>query len=113
MKDLEKTLNKVKEIADEEHWNVSVEGEDENTVTVTFQRHLSVDKDFNFIISSYKTEGIYGILNAIYDYWENFDCSYEAERLDDGEYGTDVYNDMKECEKSIYQLWENICYDLN
>ena len=112
MKDFEKTLNKVKKFADEEHGNVSVAGEDENVVTLNFQRHLSIGQDFNFEISSYKNEGIYGILNAIYDYWENFDCLYEAYWLDDSGHGTDVYNDMKKCEKSIYQLWENICYDL-
>ena len=113
MKTFEKNLNKVQQIAEEKGWNVDIE-DNGDTVDITFQKYSPAGKDFYFIASGYKTDGIYGILDSIYNYWEGFDVSYETylwlDEFGHGKNGApydmlDVYNDMKECDEAIYELW--------
>ena len=110
------TINRVTEIAESEDWSVNTIVFDD-TIAITFQKYSSAGQDFSFEISCYKTDEIYEILEAIHEYWNNFDISYEAYLwLDNEGHGKngapyemiDVYNDMKECEESVYKLWRAI-----
>lgn len=60
---------------------------------------------------------VYALLNNIKDYYDNYDCSYEAYLwLDNTGHGTngapydmkDVYEDMEACEEMTFELWKSL-----
>ena len=106
-------LEKVKEIAENLNWNVSI---DENYVN--FQTYSSAEQDFNMIIPYDENDTVWEFIENIYSYYDEFDVSYEAYLwLDESGHGTngapyemiDVYKDMEECKEEIHRLW----YELN
>lgn len=89
-------------------WNVDL---DDNEY-VYLQRYSTVGQDFN--ISMEIGNDIESFIKNIYDYYENFDVSYETylwlDSTGHGKNGApydmrDAYNDMEECEQFIYQLY--------
>ena len=97
---------KIQEIAEELDRNVSWENG-----YVRFQRFSSTGQDFNCEIG-FKNVG--DIVKNLYEWWNNFDISYEAYLwLDHNGHGTngapyemiDVYNDMKECYDAVEDLF--------
>lgn len=124
MKTFEETLNKVQEIAEEKYWSVDIyeDGCNKETVNITFQKYSPHEQDFNFEISCNKNDDIDNIIDNIYEYYENFDVSYETYLwLDDTGHGKngapddmiDVYHDMKWCKQSVYTLWKTLNDDEN
>lgn len=103
-------IDKITKIAESLDWNVTV---DDNYIT--FQRYSGYDQDFNMTIE--KADDIDGIASNLYEYYDNFDCSEEASLwLDETGHGKngapyrmiDVYNDMEECWREIYNLYDEI-----
>jgi len=77
-----------------------------------FAKHSPADQDFNFAIHTENNR--HDFIKAIYERYENFDCSEEASYwLDDTGHGTngaphdmrDLYNDMEACENMIKDLY--------
>lgn len=96
-------------IAQSLNWNVDV---DEKNDIIQFQKYSSCGQDFSFTVERC---GVFSDLcQAIYNYYDEFDVSYETYQwLDSSGHGTngapydmmDVYNDMQECENNILELW--------
>ena len=79
-----------------------------------FSKHSPAGQDFNFSINKTKIETIEDLADAVYKYYENYDCSEEAYIwLDKTGHGTmgapydmkDVYEDMEACEQYILDLY--------
>ena len=107
-------MNKVQEIAESQGWNVEIQDN-----IVTFQRYSTYGQDFSFSLDVAETSDEF--VDNLYNYYSEFDVSYEAYLwLDNTGHGTngapyemiDVYNDMAECEAEICELWRKI-YDVD
>ncbi len=108
--------------AEKEEWNVSA-----RKGYVMFSKYSPYGQDFNFEIDledfETETEQCEFLLNAIYEYADNFDPSQEAYYwLDDTGHGKngapyemiDVYKDMVDCRDMVDNLWRvlyNYYYD--
>lgn len=91
-------------------WNVTIY-EDDNCIYL--QRFSPAGQDFEFSIDI--DNNIDTFVNNIYNYYDNFDVSYETYLwLDDSGHGKngapydmkDIYNDMEECKNLIFDLYE-------
>ena len=85
---------------------------------ITFRKYSPAGQDFSFTVDG---STLVELANNIYDYYENYDISYEAYLwLDEWGHGKngapydmkDVYEDMEECERYIYDLYEIIREEL-
>lgn len=103
-------IDKVIEIAESLEWNVTTNGN-----YINFQRYSSAGQDFNITINL--TEDFENFCDELYEYYNSYDPSEEAYIwLDNSGHGVhgapyemiDVYNDMKECEGLILELWRTI-----
>lgn len=79
-----------------------------------FSKKSPANQDFNFSIDKTEIETIEDLANAVYEYYEDYDCSYEAYIwLDNTGHGMngapydmkDVYEDMEACEQYILDLY--------
>jgi hypothetical protein len=79
-----------------------------------FSKNSPAGQNFNFSIDKTEIETIEDLANAVYEYYEDYDCSYEAYIwLDKTGHGTngapydmkDVYEDMEACEQYILDLY--------
>ena len=80
-----------------------------------FSKCSPAGQDFNFSIDKTEIETIEDLADAVYNYYENYDCSEEAyiwlDNTGHGKNGAphdmkDVYEDMEACETYIYELYE-------
>ena len=102
-------------IAQSFDWNVEVDDG-----FVEFQKYSSYGQDFRFTVERC---GVFSdFCQAIYNYYDEFDVSYETYQwLDSSGHGTngapydmiDVYNDMQECENNILELWRALYYGID
>ena len=102
-------------IAQSFDWNVEVDDG-----FVEFQKYSSYGQDFRFTV---EMRGDFkDFCQAIYNYYDEFDVSYETYQwLDSSGHGTngapydmiDVYNDMQECENNILELWRALYYGID
>lgn len=102
-------FEKVQEIAENLGWNVDIQ----DNVAI-FQR-CSGFQDFDIGVDIAETLDEFA--DNLYNSYSEFDVSYEAYLwLDSTGHGAngapyemiDVYNDMKECEEAIHELWSEI-----
>ena len=100
-------INKMIEIAQENEWIVTVDERD-----YTFSKFSPAGQDFNIEVSGDTAQEI---IEGVKEYYDNFDCSFEAYLwLDSEGHGTngapydmkDVYEDMEACAEMINELWE-------
>lgn len=79
-----------------------------------FSKYSPADQDFSFE-AEMKDNNVHTLLNDIEEYYDNYDCSYEAYLwLDNTGHGLngapydmkDVYEDMEACKKMVYELWK-------
>lgn len=86
---------------------------DEKKYNIEFSKYSTAGRDFSFNIDIYSDSTESDIAQKIYDYYEDFDVSYETYiYLDNFGHGIngapddmiDVYNDTKECESFIDEL---------
>lgn len=105
-KNIQLLLDKAKELG----WDVQI-----NNKTVTFGRFSPYGRDFSFDIDI--SDNVEDFLHNIYEYYENYDVSYETYIwLDDNGHGTngapydmkDLYEDTEECEKYIKDLYGSL-----
>lgn len=98
-------LNKAREL----DWNVS----EINNGYITFSKFSPAGQDFSFNIEV--TDNIEDFIQKIYDYYENYDVSYEAYLwLDNSGHGMngapydikDLYEDMEACESNVKELYD-------
>ena len=103
-------FEKVQEIAENLGWNVEIQ----DNIAI-FQRYSGCGQDFNIELDIAETSDEFA--DNLYNYYSEFDVSYETYLwLDSTGHGTngapyemiDVYNDMKECEEAIHELWAEI-----
>lgn len=103
-----KVIDIVKRIAEEEGWNVTIDGD-----TLNFQRYSPAGQDFSFDIEIKDEDTLDDVRKKILDYYYAFDVSYEAylwlDNTGHGKNGApndmlDVYNDMKWCDIEICLL---------
>lgn len=106
------TKKKIEQIAEELDWTVSWDKNRDGTKFVMFSRYSSAGQDFNCEVDY---ENLGGIWEKVFEYYQNFDVSYEAslwlDELGHGKNGApyemiDVYNDMKECEEELCKLYQ-------
>ena len=117
---MDKKFEKIYEIAESEGWKVdySYTDEKEKEVIFSFQKYSPAGRDFYFEVSVPNKDDEYTLYyivsDAIADYWEHFDVSYETYIwLDEEGHGkngapydmSDVYKDTESCEKMIDDLW--------
>lgn len=107
---MENYIDKVKKIADDLAWNVKIDD-----CNINFQKYASLHQEccFNLEIAETFKE----FCDIFYNYYQGFDCSYETYLcLDETGHGKngapyemiDVYNDMKEYERDLYELYKEI-----
>ena len=105
-------IEKVKEIAQEKGWSVSVEDEKQASIQFEFQRFTKFGQDFNFNADMLNKE-ISTLIADIDQYYQGFDPDYEAYLWigDDGHgrngapyHIKDIVSDMEEAEEQIYDL---------
>ena len=116
---MDKRFEKIYEIAEREGWQVDsyYVGEKETEVTFSFEKYSPAGQDFYFSVSvpNDDDEDIFynNVADAIYEYWEDFDVSYETYIcLDEHGHGKngaprnmkDAYEDTKSCEKMMHEL---------
>ena len=117
---MDKKFEKIYEIAEREGWKVDNSYTDEKVTEVcfSFNKYSPAGRDLSFEVYVPNEEDedvIYeNVADAIADYWEGFDVSYETYIwLDENGHGKngapydmmDVYKDMKACEDMIHDLW--------
>lgn len=122
---MDKKFEKICEIAEREGWQVACEYSDEKETEImfSFQKYSPAGRDFYFEVSVPNKDDEYTLYyivsDAIADYWEHFDVSYETYIwLDENGHGkngapydmSDVYKDTESCEKMIGDLWRSF-YD--
>ena len=122
---MDKKFEKIYEIAQSEGWKVdySYTDEKETMVSFLFKKYSPDGRDFVFEICVPNDDDeytlYYNVADAITDYWEGFDVSYETYIwLDENGHGkngapydmSDVYKDTESCEKMIGDLWRSF-YD--
>lgn len=80
-----------------------------------FSKYSPAGQDFGFSIDKTTIETIYELARAVYNYYENYDCSEEAylwlDNTGHGKNGApydmkDVYEDMEACEQYILDLYD-------
>ena len=107
---MENYIDKVKKIADDLAWNVKIDD-----CNINFQKYSSLNQEccFNLEIAETFKE----FCDIFYNYYQGFDCSYETYLwLDETGHGKngapyemiDAYNDMKEYERDLYELYKEI-----
>lgn len=117
---MDKKFEKIYEIAESEGWKVdySYTDEKEKEVILSFEKYSPAGRDFCFEVSVPNEEDedtfYENVADAIYQYWEDFDVSYETYLwLDDTGHGKngaphnmkDLYEDMQACSDMIHDLW--------
>lgn len=99
----------------EEHDFSIYEYNDDNSFD--FGKYSPAGQDFHFTINCYDDWDLSDLAQAILEYYNDFDVSYEAyiwlDHTGHGANGApydmkDVYEDMKTCEDYIYELYEII-----
>lgn len=92
---------------------------EENKSDYYFSQYSPEGQDFGFYID--KTDTLKDFTNAVYNYYEDYDCSEEAYIwLDDTGHGKngapydmkDVYEDMEACKQYILDLYEILSEEL-
>lgn len=112
-------IAKVIEIAEENGFSVHIYNnrEDEEEYYFEFGKYSDCGRDFTFSIFFNTLTDINDIADKIYEYYEGFDVSYETyiwlDNLGHGMNGApddmlDVYNDTKQCEGFIKELYNAI-----
>ena len=112
-------IAKVIEIAEENGFSVNIYNycEDKEEYYFEFGKYSDCGRDFTFGIYFYTLTDINDIADKIYEYYEDFDVSYEAyiwlDNFGHGMNGApddmlDVYNDTKQCEGFIEELYNAI-----
>lgn len=116
MNKLQAMRDRIVEIAEENGWKVDVESNDGDNFSYEFSKYSPPGQDFSFE-AEIEDNNVYALLNNIKDYYDNYDCSYEAYLcLDNTGHGTngapydmkDVYEDMEACEKMTLELWKSL-----
>lgn len=122
---MDKKFEKIYEISEREGWQVdySYTDEKETMVSFSFEKYSPDGRDFVFEICVPNEDDeytlYYNVADAIADYWEGFDVSYETYIwLDENGHGkngapydmSDVYKYTESCEKMIGDLWRSF-YD--
>ena len=110
-----KTLNeKIVEIAKTQDWNVDIVDNGDGNYTFVFQKYSPAGQDFYFE-ADIEDDNIAFLLNNIYDFYKDYDCSYQTYLwLDDTGHGRngapydmqDVYEDMQACEQYVLDLYD-------
>ena len=112
-------IAKVIEIAEENGFSVDVYNnrEDKEEYYFEFGKYSDCGRDFTFDIVFNTLTDISDIADKIYEYYDDFDVSYETYIwLDNFGHGTngapddmlDAYNDTKQCEGFIEELYSAI-----
>lgn len=100
-------FEKLQDVAEKLGWNVTI-----NEGDITIQRYTAYGQDFFFEI-----DGTGDILRQVEDYYTSFDPSSEALLwLDNDGHGKngapyemgDVFNDMKECDMHLKNLYHKL-----
>lgn len=110
-----KVLDKITEAAEKVGFNINIEPNDDvdKVYYLTFSTCTNWGRDFSFEITIYSDITIKDIYDLIWEYYEDFDVSYEAYLwLDENGHGKngapydmlDVYNDTQSCENLIEAL---------
>ena len=116
MNKLQAMRDRIVEIAEENGWKVDVESNDGDNFSYEFSKYSPAGQYFNFE-AEMEDNNVYALLNNIKDYYDNYDCSYEAYLwLDNTGHGTngapydmkDVYEDMEACEEMSLELWKSL-----
>lgn len=116
MNKLQSIRGRIVEITEENGWKVDVESNDGDNFSYEFSQSSPAGQDFSFE-AKMEDNNVYALLNDIRNYYDCYDCSYEAYvRLDNTGHGTngapydmkDVYEDMEACEKMIFELWKSL-----
>lgn len=116
MNKLQSMRDRIVEIAEENGWKVDVESNDRYNFFYEFSKYSPAGQDFSFE-AEMEDNNVYALLNDIKDYYDCYDCSYEAYLwLDNTGHGTngapynmkDVYEDMEACEEMTLELWKSL-----
>ena len=116
---MEKRFEKIYEIAERKRWQVDCYYVNKKTeLCFSFEKYSPAGQDFYVSVSvpNEDDEDIFynNVADAIYEYWEGFDVSYETyiwlDETGHGKNGApydmmDVYKDMKACEDMTHDLW--------
>lgn len=117
-KEKESQLQQIIKKAKEFGWSVTV---DEDRTFIEFQDYSPARQDFIFTVSI-SDGNIDAIPDRIAEYHNDFDVSEEAYIwLDDTGHGKngapydmrDVYNDMEECKKMVWRLYDYLNNEFN
>lgn len=110
-----KTLNeRIKEIAENQGFAVDIVDNGDGDYTFVFEKYSPAGQDFYFE-ADIEENNIQYLLDNIYDFYKNYDCSEEAYLwLDETGHGTngapydmkEVYEDMEACEKYVLDLYD-------
>ena len=110
-----KTLNeRIKEIAENQGFAVDIVDNGDGDYTFVFEKYSPAGQDFYFE-ADIEENNIQYLLDNIYDFYKNYDCSEEAYLwLDKTGHGTngapydmkEVYEDMEACEKYVLDLYD-------
>ena len=110
-----KTLNeRIKEIAENQGFVVDIVDNGDGNYTFVFEKYSPAGQDFYFE-ADIEENNIQYLLDNIYDFYKNYDCSEEAYLwLDETGHGTngapydmkEVYEDMEACEKYVLDLYD-------
>ena len=116
---MDKKIEKIYEIAERKRWQVDCYYVNKKTeLCFSFEKYSPAGQDFYVSVSvpNEDDEDIFynNVADAIYEYWEGFDVSYETyiwlDETGHGKNGApydmmDVYKDMKACEDMTHDLW--------
>ena len=120
---MDKKFEKIYEIAEREGWQADYEYSDEKETEIcfSFNNYSPAGRDLSFEVCVPNDEDedvIYeNVADAIADYWEGFDVSYETyiwlDETGHGKNGApenmkDVYEDTLSCADMIYELYHAI-----
>lgn len=109
---VQKTIQKVTEIAQSKGWSVKVDGKNQSNIQFGFQRYTNSGQDFNFN-AQMQHEDIDTLIYDIEQYFEGFDPDYEAYLWigsdGHGKNGApyhikDIVSDMEKAEIEIHDL---------
>ena len=114
-------INKVIKVAEEIGFSVNVSNQEYNNkkeYIFEFSKYTDYGQDFTCtIIIDSKEVSLYNIWNKVYDYYKDYDPSYEAYLwLDEEGHGkngapyemNDVYEDMKQCKSFVKELADKL-----
>lgn len=109
---MKKEIRRVIEQIRELEWNVSI---DDKSTYVGLQKYSPAGQDFYMQIDTENDKDKF--IDNLYDYYENFDVSYETYLwLDETGHGRngapydmkDLYEDMEACEEMIKELYDSL-----